>query len=88
MNDEQWYEAWRRRASQEPAPAHFTERVMTALAAENAAAAEVAQRQRSAFGVLMLELLRSRLSRIGICSLAAAACVFRLLHVFALFVAP
>jgi hypothetical protein len=32
-------------------------------------------------------VLSSRLSKIGVCSLAAAACAFRLWHVVAIFVA-
>ena len=84
MNEEQSYESWRRRAGREPAPADFADRVMAALAAEPAPAVPP---ERTALGLLMLRLLRSRLSRIGIGSLAAAACVFRLLHVLALFVA-
>ena len=87
MNEEQSYESWRRRAGREPAPADFADRVMAALAAEPSATAPAVQQERTALGLLMLRLLRSRLSRIGIGSLAAAACVFRLLHVLALLVA-
>jgi len=76
MSDDKLYEQWKRRRAEADAPAGFADRVMTAI-----------ERQRTWLASAMLAALSSRLSRIGICSLAAAACVARLLHVFAIFVA-
>jgi hypothetical protein len=82
MNDDMHYEQWKRRRAEGDAPADFAERVMAAIASR-----ETNQRQRNWLATVMLAALSSRVSKIGICSLAAAACVFRLLHVFAIFVA-
>jgi hypothetical protein len=78
VND-QGYEDWRRRRERSDVPAGFSDRVMAAVEAQEAG------RRRA--GLLLAALLASRLSRIGLCSLAAATCVFRLWHVVAVFVA-
>jgi hypothetical protein len=82
MYAESGYEQWKRRRSQEPAPPDFADRVMALLAAEKAT-----RHERSVLAAVLLALLSSRLSKIGVCSMAVAACVFRLLHVVAIFVA-
>jgi len=81
MKREAWYDAWRQRRGQEPAPPGFADRVMAAVAAE-----DTARQQRSLWSALLLTAWSTRWSRIGLCSLAAVACAFRLLHVVALFI--
>ena len=89
MNEDRWYEDWRRRRREEPAPPGFADRVLAAVAADTVAADKAAHdaAKRSALAAALLALWNSRLSRIGLCSLAAAACLFRLAHVVAIFVA-
>lgn len=82
MSDEKLYEQWKRRRGEADAPADFVDRVIAAIEAR-----EIDQRRRSWQATVIVAALSSRLSRIGICSLAAAACVARLLHVFSIFVA-
>jgi hypothetical protein len=82
MNDDKQYEEWKRRRAEGDAPASFADRVMAAIESR-----EVSQRQRTWLATVLFAALSSRVSKIGICSLAAAACLFRLLHVFAIFVA-
>jgi hypothetical protein len=82
MSDDKLYEQWKRRRAEGDAPAGLADRVMAAIESR-----ETDQQQRTWLATMMLAALSSRLSRIGICSLAAAACVARLLHVFAIFVA-
>jgi hypothetical protein len=79
MNEERWYEDWKRRRRQEPPPVGFAERVMAAVGA-----AEI--ERRSALAAMLLAVWSWRASRIGVCTLAAAACLFRLAHVVAIFV--
>jgi hypothetical protein len=81
MNKDTWYDDWKRRHGQGEPPPGFTDRLMVAVAAVEA------QRQRSLWNGIVLALMSSRLSKIGICSLAAATCLFRLLHVVAIFIA-
>jgi MoxR-like ATPase len=90
MNEDRWYEDWQRRRREEPAPPGFADRVLAAAAADRVAADKAAAgdaAKRTALAAALLALLNSRLSRIGLCSLAAAACLFRLAHVVAIFVA-
>ncbi len=82
MNDDQHYEQWKRRRGAGAAPAGFADRVMAAIEAH-----VTNRRQRTRLQALLFAVLSSRLSRIGVGSLAAATCVYRLLHVFAIFVA-
>lgn len=78
MNEERWYEDWKRRRAQAPAPDGFAERVMVAVSA-----AEI--ERRSAVATVLLAMWRSRASKIGVCTLAAAVCLLRLAHVAAIF---
>jgi hypothetical protein len=82
MNHDKLYEDWRRRCRQTDAPHGFADRVMAAIGSH-----ETGKRQRSLLTGMMLALMSSRLGKISLCSLAAAICVFRLLHVVAIFVA-
>lgn len=82
MNHDQLYEDWKRRRGQGDPPPGFADKVMAAVASH-----EAGRRQRSWLGGMLLALLSSRLGRISVVSLAAATCVVRLLHVFAMFVA-
>ena len=77
--NEQNYEDWRRRRARSDVPADFSDRVMAAIEAQKA------RRRRAS--LLLAALLGSRLSRLGLCSLAAATCAFRLWNVVAIFVA-
>jgi hypothetical protein len=52
-----------------------------------AVVADLDARQRAALGIWLAALCRSRVSKIAVCTVAAGACLFRLLHVAALFVA-
>jgi hypothetical protein len=85
MNQDQGYDAWRRRGREHvEAPPGFSDRVMGAVETHSA---ESGWAGRSLAGRLLAALLASRLSRIGLCSLAAATCAFRLWHVVAILVA-
>lgn len=81
MNPDQDYEEWKRCRERVDVPPGFSERVMGAVEGYEAG------RRRSLAGRLLAALLASRLSKIGLCSLAAATCAFRLWHVVAIFVA-
>jgi len=82
MSDDKLYEQWKQRRAEADAPAGFADRIMAAIESR-----KTNERQRTWLATVMLAALSSRFSRIGICSLAAAACVARLMHVFAIFVA-
>ena len=78
MNQERWFEAWKERRSEEPAPLGFAQRVMAAVQPT-----EIRRQNRLAF--LLAALWASRVSRMGVFVLAAVACVLRLSHVVAIF---
>jgi hypothetical protein len=72
------YEAWKRRRAEAPVPDGFADRVMASV---------YRREQRPAWrlvGVLR-GLLRSPAVRVGVCSLACAAGLLRVLQVVALF---
>jgi hypothetical protein len=87
MNDDQWYDDWRRRRRQGEAPPGFAERVMGAVEAAEADGRQRSRPERSPWHAMVAALVSSRLSKVAVCSLAAATCVLRLLHVVAIFVA-
>lgn len=81
MNDEPLYRDWIRARAEQPAPPGFADRVMAAAQDEDA------RRRRSFAAALMLSLLSSRAGRVAACTVAASCCLFRLMHVIAIFVA-
>jgi hypothetical protein len=82
MNDDQLYHDWKRRRAQAETPAGFADRVMAAVHAH-----ERDTRRRSRLHRVLLSLLASRRGRIAVCAVAALTCVFRLMHVAAIFYA-
>ena len=81
MNQNQGYEDWLRWCQRVDVPPGFSDRVMSAVQVYESG------RRRSRAGMLLAALLASRLSKIGLCFLAAATCAFRMWHVLAIFVA-
>jgi hypothetical protein len=80
MSHDDLYESWKRARAATAVPAGFADRVMAALKdSEGRKARPVSLRE------LLFALLTSRPGRVAVCSLAGAACLFRILHVLALF---
>jgi hypothetical protein len=82
MSHDEVYHDWKSRRRQVEVPFGFADRVMSQVEAY-----EAKKKQRSLLEKMLLAMLSSRSGRIAISSLAAAACVGRLLHVIVIFVA-
>jgi hypothetical protein len=78
MPDRDPYEAWKRRRAEAPVPDDFADRVMASLRRPE-------QRPARRLSEVLYGLLRSPAFRVGVCSLACAAGLFRVLQVVALF---
>ncbi|HEV3256143.1 MAG TPA: hypothetical protein VG013_04630 [Gemmataceae bacterium] len=81
MQHDDLYQSWKEGRAKADVPADFADRVMASVRAVER------HKQPSAGRVLLLAVLSSRLGRIGICTLACLACVFRMAQVVALFIA-
>ena len=78
MPDLDPYETWKQRRAEVPVPDDFADRVMASLRRE----------QRPGWlAELLRGLFRSPVFRVGVCSLACAAGLLRILQVVALFLA-
>ena len=78
MSDLDPYESWKRRRAEVPVPDGFSDRVMVSLR----------RKQRpERFAELLRGVFRSPAFRVGVCSLACAAGLLRILQVVALFLA-
>ena len=76
MSDLDPYETWKRRRAEVPVPEGFADRLMVSLR----------QKQRPGrFAELLRGVFRSPAFRVGVCSLACAAGLLRILQVVALF---
>lgn len=80
MPDRDLYEAWRRWRAEAPVPDDFDDRVMASLRRHE-------QRPGRWLARLLRGMLRSPSFRFGVCSLACAAGLLRVLQVIALFLA-
>jgi hypothetical protein len=80
MSSDELYDAWRRRRAEAEVPADFADRVLAEVRDRQYRAA----RQLTLRG-LILAVLLSRAGKVGICSLALAAWVFRVLLLFDVF---
>jgi len=80
MPDLDPYETWKRRRAEVPVSDHFADRVMVPLRRWE-------QRPEGRFGLVLRGLFRSPAFRVGVCSLACAAGLLRVLQVVALFLA-
>jgi hypothetical protein len=80
MSGDDLYDAWRRRGAEVEVPADFADRVLAAVRDRQ-------QRDARQFTLrgLLLAVLLSRAGKVGICSLAVAAWVFRVLLLFDVF---
>lgn len=78
MPDHDLYEAWKRRRAEIPAPDDFADRVMASIHLRGQPPARRLAR-------MLRGLLGSRAFRFGVCSLACAAGLLRVLQVVALF---
>ena len=76
MPDLDPYETWKQRRAEVPVPDDFADRVMASLRREQ---------RRGRFAGVLRGLVRSPAFRVGICSLACAAGLLRILQVVALF---
>jgi hypothetical protein len=81
MRDDDRYEHWKRRRAETSVPADFADRVLAAAREHGRA-----RRWWLALQGLFLAVVSSRLSKVGVCTLALLACVFRMISVLALFV--
>ena len=78
MSEERWYEDWKVSRGEEPAPTGFVDHVMAGVQATD-------MRRRSVLTAVLTAMWSSRASRMGVCALAAVACLLRLSHVVAIF---
>lgn len=80
MHHDDAYESWKADRGRADVPEDFADRVMDAIAAR-----AIERRRDSALRLWLLGLLASRAVRVGIGTLACAACAVRVLYVVALF---
>jgi hypothetical protein len=80
MSSDELYDAWRRRRAAADVPPDFADRVLVAARDRQQRAA-----RRFPLRGLLLAVLLSRAGKVGICSLAVAAWVFRVLLLFDVF---
>jgi hypothetical protein len=80
MSSDELYDAWRRRRAEPEVSADFADRVLAAVRDRQERGA-----QRSTLRGLVVAVLLSRAGKVGICSLALAAWVFRVLLLFDVF---
>lgn len=80
MSADDLYEAWKQKRAETTVSEDFADKVMQSIYAQ--------QRESELLARLFAALTSSRMGRVGLCAFVCAACLFRILQLFTIFLFP